>query len=174
LFPAATTTLAEPNHVPKVCEIASGEMSMPSPVIRALAARAGLSFVDTTTIDAFLAPAAGAPAHAVLFFTGDPAQRAETADVAVVLPELLAAFAGRLRAAIVARDAEAALQSRFHVVVMPSLAITRGETPVGVLPRIRDWSDYIGTIGRCLAPDAPALVASERPEIRITHTGAAA
>ena len=147
---------------------------MPSPVIRALAARAGLPFVDAHTIDTFLAPAAGEPAHAVLFFTGDPSQRAETNDVAVVLPELLAAFTGRLRAAIITRGAEAALQARFHVVVMPSLAVTRAETPVGVLPRVRDWSDYIRTIERCLAPDAPALIAGEKPEVRITRTGAPA
>lgn len=143
---------------------------MPSPVIRALAARTGLTFVDAITIDAFLAPAAGKPAHALLFFTGDPSQRIETADVAVVLPELLAAFGGRLRAAIVSREAEAALQSRFHVVVVPSLAITRGDVPVGVLPRIRDWSDYVATIERCLDPDAPALVAGEKPQVRVTRT----
>jgi hydrogenase-1 operon protein HyaE len=148
-------------------------MSMPSPVIRALVARARLPFVDATSVDAFLAPAAGAPAHALLFFTGDATQRIETADVAVVLPELLAAFSGRLRAAIVARDAEAELQSRFHVVVTPSLAITRGAVPVGVLPRIRDWPDYIATIERCLAPDAPALVVSEGPQVRITRRSAA-
>lgn len=143
---------------------------MPSPVIRALVARAGLPFVDATTIDAFLA--GGEPAHALLFFTGDPAQRVETADVAVVLPELLRIFAGRLRAAIVARDAEAALQSRFHVVVVPSLVVTCGAIPVGVLPRIRDWSDYVATIERCLLPDAPALVAGERPQVRVTHAAA--
>ena len=139
---------------------------MPSPLIRALTERSGLPVLDAGTVDAFLA----ATPHALLFFTGDPAQRTEAADVAVVLPELLAAFAGRLRAAVIARTAEAALTPRFRVAVLPSLVVTRGADPVGVLPRIRDWSDYLARIDACLAPDAPVLPPMARPEVRIVHT----
>ena len=143
---------------------------MPSPAIRALADRAGLPVLDAGSVDEFLA----AGPHALLFFTGDPAQRSEAADVAVVLPELLAAFAGRLRAAVIARPAEAALAPRFRVVVLPSLVVTRGATPVSVLPRIRDWSEYLARIEEALAPDAPALPPGDRPEVRIVHTPAGA
>ena len=143
---------------------------MPSPVIRALADRAGLPVLDTGTVDDFLAAAP----HALLFFTGDPAQRAEAADVAVVLPELLAAFAPRLRAAIIARTAEGALAPRFRVAVLPSLVVTRGVDPVGVLPRIRDWSEYLARIEQFLAPDAPVVPPSTRPDVRIVHTTGAA
>ena len=62
---------------------------MTTPLISALAERHGLPTIDETTIDAFLAPAEGEAAHALLFFTGDPAQRAETSDVAVVLQKRL-------------------------------------------------------------------------------------
>jgi hydrogenase-1 operon protein HyaE len=141
---------------------------MPSPLIRALAARSGLPFVDETSIEAFLAPAAHEPPHTLLFFTGDPAERTETHDVAVVLPELLDAFPERLRAAVVTREAEAALKARFHVQVVPSLVVTRGAIPLGVMPKIRDWSDYIATIERCLAPGAPPLAAPMQG-VRITH-----
>jgi Hydrogenase-1 expression protein HyaE len=63
---------------------------MSSP-IAALATRYGIPTVDEDSVDAFLASAEGQCPNALLFFTGDPAQRSETIDVAVVLPERLAA-----------------------------------------------------------------------------------
>lgn len=141
-----------------------------STLIDSLSGRHGIPTVDGDSIDAFLVPAAGEPAHTLLFFTGDPAQRAESDDVAVVLPELLAAFRGRLRAAVVARSAEDALKTRFHVQVLPSLVVTRGPAPLGVLPRIRDWSDYMATLQALLAPAAPEMAAPVRPQVEFRHT----
>jgi hydrogenase-1 operon protein HyaE len=141
---------------------------MSSP-IAALSSRHGIPAVDTDSIDAFLAPAAGEPSHTLLFFTGDPAQRSESIDVAVVLPELLAAFPDRLRAAVVARPAEDALKSRFHVQVVPSLVVTRGAAPLGVMPRIRDWPDYIATLRTLLDPAAPEMAAPARPQVEFRY-----
>jgi hydrogenase-1 operon protein HyaE len=141
---------------------------MPSPLIRALTDRVGFPVLDAGTVDGFLA--AGSPEHALLFFTGDPVQRPEAADVAVILPELLAAFAPRLRAAVIARAAEPALMPRFRVAVLPSLVVTRGTDPVGVLPRVRDWSDYLARIEVYLAPDAPVLPPAARPDVRVSST----
>ena len=59
-----------------------------SALIAALASRHGLPTIDADTFDAFLTPAVGDPDHALLFFTGDPDQRSDSGDVAVVLPEL--------------------------------------------------------------------------------------
>lgn len=136
-----------------------------SALIAALADRHGLPTVDADSLDAFLAPAAGEPAHAILFFSGDPLQRGDSGDVAVVLPELLAAFPGRFRAAVVARTAEAALKGRCRVDVFPSLAILRGATVLDVLPRIRDWSDYLDRLGAALRADAREMPAAPRIEI---------
>ncbi|MBP2448309.1 hydrogenase accessory protein [Rhizobium leguminosarum] len=144
---------------------------MPSYLVRALSERTRLPVVDETSIDAFLAPAAGEAEHAILFFTGDPSQRPEADDVAVVLPELLQAFGGRLRGAVVLRTAEDKLKPRFNVVVMPSLVVTRRDQPLGVIGKIRDWSEYVEKITAWLAPDAPVMVASAGPKIEITHSG---
>ncbi len=124
----------------------------------------------STRIDAFLAPARDECANTLLFFTGDPALRSESADVAVVLPELLAFFRGHLRAAVIARSAEDALKARFHVQVVPSLVFTRGPAPLGVMPRIRDWSDYVATIQSLLDPGAPEMPAPVRPQVEFRHT----
>lgn len=147
---------------------------MTHPLMAALADRYGLPTVDRETIDAFLAPAAGEAEHALLFFAGDPATRAETLDVAVVLPEILAAFQQRLRGAVVAREAEAALASRFMVAVMPSLVVTRGGEPLAVMPKIRDWSEYMAVIAKALAPDAPALIKDETPRVAFTTSSGTA
>ncbi|MFM2279725.1 MAG: hypothetical protein RLZZ444_1956 [Pseudomonadota bacterium] len=144
---------------------------MPSFLVRALSERHRLPVVDETSIDAFLAPAAGEPDHALLFFSGDPAQRPEADDVAVVLPELLHVFSGRLRGAVVRRNTEDKLKARFNVVVMPSLVVTRRDQPVGVIGKIRDWSEYMEKISGFLSPDAPVLVASGGPQVTITHAG---
>jgi hydrogenase-1 operon protein HyaE len=140
-------------------------------LLDALASRHGLPIVDRRSIEAFLAPAAGEPPHALLFFTGDPALRSETADVAVVLPELIAAFRGRLRAALVARSAEDALKRRFHVAVVPSLVLTRGADTIGVLPRILAWPDYVARITAWLDPAAPVLAPPEGPRTEFTFSG---
>ncbi len=143
---------------------------MTSPLIDALAAQHGLPTVDETTIDAFLAQAPGEAEHCLLFFTGDPATRAETLDVAVVMPELLATFQRRLRGAVVARSAEAVLAARFRVAIHPSLVVTRRADPIAVMPKIRDWSDYMAKIVAALAPDAPILAEEARPRTEFTHT----
>lgn len=144
---------------------------MPSPLPRALSETYGVAPVDETSIDAFLEPAQDRPAHAILFFAGDPAQRSETHDVAIILPQLLEAFAGRLRAGIVARAAEDALKGRFGVCVFPSLVVTRDGEPLGVLPKVYDWTDYLTRIETFLLPDAPRLAASGGPRVHITYSG---
>lgn len=144
---------------------------MPSYLIGALRHQAGLPFVDETNIEAFLAPAEGEPENCILFFTGDPKQRPEADDVAVVLPELLRTFQGKLRGAVIDRAAEENLKARFNAVVMPSLVVTRRDQPVGVLGKIRDWSEYVEKIGEWLSPDAPVLAPSGGPRVEITHAG---
>jgi hydrogenase-1 operon protein HyaE len=142
---------------------------MTSTPLAALTIRHGLAEVDSRNIDAFLA--AGEPPHALLFFTGDPAVRLEAADVAVALPELLAFFRGRLRAAVVARTAEDALKVRFHVAVLPSLVLVRGSETLGVLARIRTWPDYVARISAWLDPATPAMAPASAPRVAFTYSG---
>ncbi|MGJ4904153.1 hydrogenase accessory protein [Bradyrhizobium sp. HKCCYLS2058] len=129
-------------------------------------ARGGLPEVDAGTVDAFLAEADCAGLVAVLLSAGDPARFPEALDVAIVLPELITAFQGRLRGAIIARDAEAELGARFGVRVQPSLILCRGAETLGLIAKIQDWSVYVDRISRLI--DRPqgataAVVASIVP-----------
>lgn len=106
--------------------------------------------VDAVTIDSFLA---GDGAR-VLFFTGDPKQRPDVQDVAVVLRELVRAHGAKLPAAVVAREAEASLMPVHGVIMLPSLVFLRGGKFLSVLAKIQDWSVYDQAARAALAPVA--------------------
>lgn len=112
--------------------------------------RRGLPEVDAASVDRFLGAANAAAAVAVLLSAGDPARFMEAIDVAVVLPELIDAFQGRLRGAVIARRAESELGQRFGVRVQPTLIFTaKGET-LGLIAKIQDWSVYVDRIAKLI------------------------
>jgi len=140
---------------------------MPASLRQTLHERHHLPLIDEANVEAFLTPTPAAPSHGVLFFAGDPVERPETRDLAVILPQLLESFRGRLRGALVATDAEPALKERFCVRVLPSLVVLRGSEILGVLPKVYDWADYVARLDAMLRPDAPALVAKSGPRTEI-------
>ncbi|PYF02692.1 hydrogenase-1 operon protein HyaE [Rhodopseudomonas faecalis] len=107
--------------------------------------------VDVGTVDGVLAESGRIT---VLFFRGDPERWPETADVAVILPELIAAFGGALVPAVVASDAEKLLMKRFGVTVFPSLVLARPDRILGVIAKLQDWSNYLARINAMLIADA--------------------
>ena len=108
--------------------------------------RHGLPTLDVAEIDGFLTGAEAAGAVPVLLFAGDPIRWPEAADVAVVLPELVEAFQGRLQGAVIAAQAELTLAPRFNVQVYPSLVLWRDGKVLDVIPKIKDWSVYVARI----------------------------
>ncbi len=140
---------------------------MSASLSQTLHTRHHLALVEEAGIEDFLA---ATPVHSVLFFAGDPAERAETRDLAVILPQLLESFAGRLRVALVTSDAEPALKERFHVRVLPSLVVLRGSEILGVLPKVYDWAEYLARFEAMLRPDAPALVVKSGPRAEIVFS----
>jgi hydrogenase-1 operon protein HyaE len=139
------------------------------PLIERLVREFAFPEVDAGNVDAFV----GLPRDTVLFFTEDPAQNLESLDVAVILPELVAAFGGRLQAAVVSRDAERELQKRFGFARWPALVFVRGGDYVGAITAIQDWDFYLARVQELL--DSPtrrqAAVAAARDN---AATGAAA
>lgn len=83
----------------------------------------------------------------LLLFTGDPDQRVETSDVAVIARQLLAEL-GELRLGVVARHAEKSMRERYGVKVVPSLV---SPSSGRLLPKVAAWDDY-----RALAKEALA------------------
>ncbi|WP_127075880.1 hydrogenase-1 expression HyaE [Rhodomicrobium lacus] len=124
---------------------------MTSPLIEALPARHGFATVTEVTLDAFLA----VHADSVLFFPGDTDRLVESADVAVILPELLKSFP-HVAPALVEKSAERALQLRFRFNAFPALVFLRGDGYLGAITRVLNWPDYIAEIRAILASDPSA------------------
>jgi hydrogenase-1 operon protein HyaE len=95
----------------------------------------------------------------VLFFPGDAKTVKDATDVAVVLPELVAAFEGQLRPGVVTDvfGDGVALRRHYGFTEFPSLVFVRSGGYVGTIMRIQDWSDYLGRIDQLFvaAPRRP-------------------
>jgi hydrogenase-1 operon protein HyaE len=126
-------------------------------VLEALASHPACDVLRRADLDDFLAR----NSKALLFFTGDVANRPEGLDVAVVVRELATAYAGRLRVGVVDRRDEAVLMARFGVVVTPAVVYVRDGESVELVARMRDWLVYSQACDRLLAPpgesSTPAL-----------------
>lgn len=138
-----TTTLTDP---------ATGA----APLVARLVEQHGASWVDRESLDAFLA----VPGDRVLFFHGDPVRFPEGVDVAVVLPELQAAFPGRFSVGVVGRPDEDAVARRFGSTRWPSLVFLRDGRYVTTIAGMLDWADYLPRVAEALAmPSSRAPIA---------------
>jgi hydrogenase-1 operon protein HyaE len=108
----------------------------------------------------------------VLFFPGDPDRYRETADVAVILPELVAAFRGCLHPGVVAREAETELQMHYGFRKWPALVFLRNGGYLGAICKVRDWHDYLTEVTDILEKEPsrppgfriPVVSEAESPE----------
>lgn len=86
----------------------------------------------------------------VVFLPGHGKGNAETADVAVILPELVRALHPRLTPAVAGEAAERAILALTGMMSLPALVFLRGDRLLGSIPRVRDWDDYLQRIGEIL------------------------
>lgn len=97
------------------------------------------------------------PGVHVLFVPGDWKRNLETADVAVILPELHRAFQGRFDCAVVGEEIENGVKESSGIFKTPSLIFYRDGACLGGIPKVRDWDDYMMRIARFL--DIPLAAA---------------
>ena len=109
-----------------------------------------------------VAALAASPGTHVVFVPGDPVRNLESADVAVILPELRQAFQGRFDCAVADAAIEDALREATGVLKTPSLIFYREGRVIGAIPKVRDWSDYVTRIPQILA--ASGAAAGSTPE----------
>jgi hydrogenase-1 operon protein HyaE len=115
---------------------------------------------DLTQMEAFTR----APGVHVLFVPGDPARNLETADVAVILPELRMAFQGAFDCAVVGDAIEEPVRKAADVFKTPSLLFFREGALIGAIPKVRDWDDYLARIQHILATPGPEASPEPSPE----------
>ena len=125
---------------------------MTHPLIERLVDELGYVEVSLDNHDEFVAQSG----MNALFFPGDPAVAKDATDVAVVLPELVAAFDRRLRPGVVTDtwgDGKT-LKQHYGFSAYPSLVFVRSGDYVGTITRIADWAEYLEEIAGFF--DAPA------------------
>jgi len=122
---------------------------MPSPLIRNMIEKYDYPELDEETIDAFL----NGHEEVVLFFAEDPKKFPESDDVAMILPEIIKAYEGRLEAAVISQSAEHKLQQRYGFGTWPALVFLRGGEYLGVITQVQNWEDYLREINQLLASD---------------------
>ena len=96
------------------------------------------------------------PGNHALFVPGDPKRNLESADVAVILPELKIAFQGQFDCAVVADAIETKLREDTRVLKTPSVIFYREGQMIGGIPKVRDWDDYMVRIQQILATPVAA------------------
>lgn len=92
----------------------------------------------------------GRPGAHCLFIPGDPARNLETADAAVILPELRMAFQRTFDCALVDNAIEAPLRETTRALKTPGFLFYRDGRFVGAIEKIRDWDDYLARIPHLL------------------------
>lgn len=122
---------------------------MYAPLVQNMLKTHEYAVVNLDTLDEFT----GANEHVVLFFTELMKPVPETADVAVILPELEKAFAGRFAVGVVAWEAQRDLQLRYRFPRYPSLVFLRNGDYLGAISGVLDWSDYLVDIEGILAAE---------------------
>ncbi len=131
-----------------------------SPLMESIIAREGLPVVSADTLD----ERAAGSGDMVLFVGGDWHRNVEVNDVAVILPELVKASNGHLSAAVLERDSERAIQTRYRFNRFPTLIFLRDGEYLGVIQKVLDWSDYVSEINEILARQPSPPPQFEFPE----------
>jgi hydrogenase-1 operon protein HyaE len=90
----------------------------------------------------------------VLFFAGDPRRVPESWDVAVVLPDLLAAVRDGMRVALLDPALSQSLAAQYEVTILPTLVFMRDGQRLGAIERMRDWEDFEQRIAKILSRSA--------------------
>lgn len=128
-----------------------------------MAERHGFAHLDAENYDEF----ARGQGDRVVLFAEDPVRVPETWDVAVVLPEVLKRFGGRLQAGVLDVASARALASRYGFSTWPALVFLRAGAYVGAIEGMRDWDAYLREMAAMLdkpAGRAPSLGITVRSE----------
>jgi hydrogenase-1 operon protein HyaE len=128
--------------------IAAGADPRSFPPIAQLFSKHGYAEVDAASLDAFVQR----DGHALLLFTEDPVRVRETLDLAVIVPEIEQAFAGRLRIGVALPAAARELQPRFGFRRWPAFVIFSDGRCAGAVDGLRDWDEYLASVSALLNP----------------------
>jgi hydrogenase-1 operon protein HyaE len=126
------------------------------PLVERLVGLCEATVLEPADVDAW----ADAPGRALLVFTEDPAIYRETLDLAVIVPELAQAMAGRFRTGVLLPAAARAVAPRYGFRRWPALVMLKDGGYVGAVDGLREWQAYVEEMARLLEaePTRPPTV----------------
>lgn len=133
------------------------------PLLAQLSGRHQIPTLDAASFDASVVEA---PGHLLVLFTEDPVRYRETLDLAVILPELLRAFPGRMRSCVLLPEAARAIAVRYGFRRWPALVLLKDGGYVGAIDGLREWQQYLQQLAELL--EAPV---SRPPSVGIAVKG---
>lgn len=131
-----------------------------SPLLQTIIERENYPVLTNDTLDSFLAE----NEDVILLVAGAHERIVEVNDVAVIYPELLKAFTGRLTPAIIDRASERGVQLRYRFNAFPSLIFLRKGGYLGTISKLLDWQDYLTEISEILSRTPTNAPAFQFPE----------
>lgn len=90
------------------------------------------------------------PGAHCLFIPGDPVRNLETADAAVILPELRMVFQHAFDCGLVDDRIEATVRETYRALKAPGFLFFQAGRYLGAVEKIRDWDDYLTRITHIL------------------------
>jgi hydrogenase-1 operon protein HyaE len=144
--------------------VAAGADPRSYPLIDQLFARHRCTEVLAENFDAFT----GRAGHTLLLFIEDPVRCKETLDLAVIVPQIAAAFAGRFAVGVLLPEAARAFHPRYGFRRWPAFVLLKDGGYVGAVDGLRNWNEYVDEVARLLA--AP-VVSVPTPVIAIRRGG---
>jgi len=143
--------------------IAAGADARSHPLIAQLFSKHGCTDVRAENFEAFTQRAG----HTLLLFTEDPVRFKETLDLAVIVPELARAFAGRFAVGVLLPEAAREIHVRYGFRRWPAFVLLADGQYVGAVDGLRTWNEYLEEVARLL--EAPA---TRPPTVGIAVKGA--
>lgn len=135
---------------------ADGSVRTLHPLIARLLSGPRTQEVKADTVETFI----GASGTHLLVFTEDPARYRETLDLAVIVPELAAAFSGAFDVGVLLPEAARVAATRFGFRRWPAVVVTRDGQYLGAIDGLRAWDEYIQELEALLkaAPKRPPTI----------------
>ncbi|MDR2215605.1 MAG: hypothetical protein LBE59_07175 [Nevskiaceae bacterium] len=119
-------------------------------LVQRLADQFGAIWIDEFSIAGWTAQSG----DRVVLLAGDPLRFPEGLDVAAILPELMKAFPGRFRVAVVPRANEEAIARRYGSTRWPTLLFFRDGQHITSIGGMKDWDVYLRDVDAALTRSA--------------------
>ncbi|HET7525947.1 MAG TPA: hydrogenase [Burkholderiaceae bacterium] len=119
------------------------------PLLQRLLQTTGGALLAADTLDGWLAQRG----TAMLVFVDEPDRQKETLDLAVIVPELVAARPGAFRVGLMPSSLARGVAPRYGFARWPAFVLLRDGRYLGAVDGLRDWDVYLHSLDTLLASE---------------------